>query len=182
MTSYRAHFLAASPDLSDGNFFRSVVLMFHHDDEGASGLVMNRPSPVSLAEVWNKVSDVPCKVEQPLHVGGPVEGPLMAIHGCASLSEIEIMEGVYISMQRENLNGIVSQSLRPFRFFSGYAGWGAGQLETEIEQGGWLLSPATGSEIFGDSDEMWKSVCDQVGREIIFPGARFDRMPNPTLN
>ena len=80
MNSYFGHFLAAVPDLADSNFYRSVVLMFHHDEEGASGIIINRPSPVELSEVWNKVSEVPCNVHQQLYVGGPVEGPLMALH------------------------------------------------------------------------------------------------------
>ena len=74
MNCYRAKFLVAIPELIDSNFYKSVVLMFHHDEDGASGLILNRPSPVSLHEVWDQISDSECDVEQPMYFGGPVDG------------------------------------------------------------------------------------------------------------
>ena len=182
MKSYRAKFLVAIPELIDSNFFRSVVLMFHHDEDGASGLILNRPSPVKLTEVWDQISDLDCNIDQPLFFGGPVEGPLMAIHGCASHSEIEIMEGMYLSMRKENLDEIISQTLRPFRFFSGYSGWSSEQLESEVEAGGWLVEDAAQDDVFGDHENLWKKLSDRFGQKVMFPGRDQWTDHDPLLN
>jgi putative transcriptional regulator len=106
----------------------------------------------------------------------------MAVHGCASLSEIEILDGVYLSMGRENLDQIVLQTFRPFKFFSGYSGWTAEQLETEVRAGGWLSIEAKKDQIYGDCDELWKQVCDEVGRKIMLPSTDHSSPHDPSLN
>ena len=168
MKSLAGHLLVAVPDLPDSNFFRSVVLMVQHSEEGACGLILNRPTEVSVAEVWNEVSDEVSDVSDPVYLGGPVEGPLMAIHQCISLAEQDVVEGVYMSMGRENLSAVIAQDTRRFKIFTQYSGWSSGQLESEMGAGGWLSLPATEAHIFADEEELWKSVCDEVGRDIIF--------------
>jgi len=187
MKSFTGQLLAAIPELSDSNFFRTVVLIFQHDPSGASGVILNRPTPVALSDVWEQINqdtqsseiqdDVedakgssPISVTGNLHIGGPVEGPLMAVHGCPWAGEIEIMEGVYVAMKRENLDEIIKQDLRPYRFFSGYSGWSSDQLNSEIQAGGWLTCPATYEQIFeSDPESLWKSVCAEVGESIMLP-------------
>ncbi len=182
MKSYRAKFLVAIPDLIDPNFYKSVVLMFHHDEDGASGLILNRPSPVGLNEVWEQISDLECDIQQPLFFGGPVEGPLMAVHGCASHSEIEIVEGLYLSMRKENLDEIISQTLRPFRFFSGYSGWSSEQLDGEIQAGGWLVESATLADVFDNHEDLWKKLSGRYGQKVMFPGRDQWDDHDPSLN
>jgi putative transcriptional regulator len=183
MDSLRAHLLLASPRLPDPNFFRTVVLMIQHDDEGAFGVVLNRPSDFTIGEIWEKVGEAPCDSLDPLNLGGPVEGPLMAVHAEAECSESEILPGVYLATQKDYLNKLVHQKSRPFRIFSGYAGWGVGQLENEMEAGGWLTTPATFDYIFGNDEDLWKTVAAHIGNDILFHKRQAKHVPDdPRLN
>src|SRR5688572_10558721 len=95
MESLQGRLLVASPKLRDPNFARSVVLLIRHGDDGALGLILNRPLETSFRELWSNVSETPCKHKGSLYLGGPVKGPLMAIHRRKSLSEFEVIGGVH---------------------------------------------------------------------------------------
>jgi putative transcriptional regulator len=156
------------------------VLIIQHDGDGASGLVLNRASNTKIGELLSDEVDLPTPEEQ-VYVGGPVEGPLMAIHGCVSLAEKDILDNVFFSLRRDNLLGIVGQTLRPYRLFCGYSGWGPDQLDQEIAVGGWLVVPATADLVFGPAENLWQSVSDQIGLEIIF-SRRFEQPSDPSAN
>ena len=176
------HLLIAVPELPDRNFFRSVVLVFHHDESGASGVILNRPSEVTLAEVWQEVSDCQCDSQQTVSVGGPVQGPLIALHTSPVQAESEVIPGVYISMSRDQLNAIVTQESHEFKIFSGYAGWGPGQLDDEIEAGGWLTMEANFVHVFESPEELWKKVCEAFGKHIMQAQIGRHVPPDPSLN
>lgn len=183
MASLQGSFLIASPHLGDGNFNRSVVLMVKHDDEGAFGFVLNRPTGNTVAEIWKLVSDVDSERRDPIYLGGPVQGPLMAVHGLAAAAESEILEGVYLSAHKDQLREVVAAEDIPFRLFTGYSGWGAGQLEGELEAGGWLIAPATAGLVFHEKDDLWERVMHSVAKEILAPSLKPRHVPNdPTLN
>ena len=74
MKSLQGHLLVASPKLVDPNFFHTVVLLVQHNQEGALGLVLNRPLQTTVQEMWQEVGESQCEVDQPLHQGGPCEG------------------------------------------------------------------------------------------------------------
>ncbi|MEM7784568.1 MAG: YqgE/AlgH family protein [Planctomycetota bacterium] len=176
--------LIAVPDLHDPNFFRTVVVLFQHSDEGASGVVLNQPTTIPLKKIWEDLGEgVVCETSENVFVGGPVEGPLIAIHTSPPLAETEVIPGVYLSMSRPQLDSLVGQKDQQFRIFSGYSGWGPGQLESEIERGGWLVLPATFDNIFDSPDGLWKQVCDQFGSEILKPIMGQREYPDdPSLN
>lgn len=175
--------LVASPALKDPNFFRAVVLMVQHNDEGALGLVLNRPLETTVSEAWEQVNDDGCSVEGVLHQGGPCEGPLMVVHTDHSLSEVEVRPGLYFSTQRDSVEQLVSMNKCPMRFFVGYAGWGPGQLEAELEEGAWLAVQAAGDEVFGDSTQLWGGVIEAVSRAAIEGVVKPQAMPDdPSFN
>ncbi len=183
MASLQGNFLIASPHLGDGNFNRSVVLMVKHDDDGAFGLVLNRPTGNTVAEIWKLVSDMASDRQDPIYLGGPVQGPLMAIHGLESAAETEVLSGVYLSAHKDQLREVVAAESAPVRLFSGYSGWGAGQLEGELEAGGWLVAPATAELVFHDQDDLWERVMHNVAKDILAPTLKSKHVPNdPTLN
>jgi putative transcriptional regulator len=165
--SLKGNFLIASPHLSDANFFRTVVLLVKHNHEGAFGLILNRPACASIGEVWEQVSEEKCKIKAPIRIGGPVQGPLMALHTMMSSSEAEILPGLYFASNRDNLARVLHREDKPFLLFSGYAGWGEGQLENEIEHGGWLKFKADHDWVFADIDTIWKRAVCRVGDEIL---------------
>ncbi len=160
--------LIAVPDLIDPNFFRSAVLIFQHNEDGAAGLVLNRPLNMSISEVcpdWEH----PAR-DTPVYWGGPVTGPLMALHGSLSLGEISVIPGVFLSLQKSNLDRLVEQSTHPYRLYVGYSGWGAEQLESEMNAGGWLTWPASSEYVFSEDEQLWKSLCGTISSQLTVPG------------
>ncbi len=178
MTSLQGHLLIAAPQLPDGNFYRSVVLIIQHSDEGASGLILNRPSEVNLQDIWSQVADSQLDRDANINIGGPVEGPLMALHDRADVSPTEVLPGVYLSIERDQLDELVGCGDGHVKFFSGYSGWGAGQLEMELEVGGWLTTIASPQHVFEDPESLWQSVCEQVGQGILFDNLGSLRIPD----
>lgn len=182
MENLAGHLLIAIPDLGDPNFSKTVVMMFQHNEEGASGVILNRPSDVTIKRVWDEVAEEPCDCRDPVNIGGPVQGPLIALHGSLALAETPVISGVFISMGRDNLNELVHQTDQPFKLFSGYSGWGAGQLESEIQQGGWLTLKANAEHVFDSPDGLWRQVCDQVGNDILMSQLGNHWQGDPSLN
>src|ERR1700748_1927959 len=107
MKSLQGYLLVASPKLLDPNFSRSVVLIVQHNDEGALGLVLNRPLDTTIDMVWDQVSQVPCLRDDPLHQGGPCEGTLMVLHGDPSLSPVQVLPGVYFNTEKESVEQLI---------------------------------------------------------------------------
>jgi putative transcriptional regulator len=183
MNSLRGKLLIAEPRLPDSNFFRSVVLVIEHTDGGASGLILNRPGSIRLSEVWSNVSDSPLGRDEMIFIGGPVEGPLAILHDQSELSEQGLIEGLHLSLRRENLDELLSDDSARLRVFSGYSGWGPGQLDQEMHAGGWLTWPARADHVFDDPETLYKSVCDSLGLEILFGQAQPKHRPaDPTMN
>jgi putative transcriptional regulator len=181
-TSLQGHFLVASPHLPDVNFFRTVVLLIQHSEEGAFGVVLNRPSDKSVSQVWDLIGEDACNCNDPVYLGGPVEGPLICIHSYAPCGQNEILPGLFMASRSDLLNRVVRSAAR-FRVFCSYSGWGPGQLESELEAGGWLTCPATMEDVFQDVDEMWRRVTGKIGLEILAPTIGKRRVPDePWLN
>lgn len=183
MDSLRSHLLVASPQLPDPNFNRSVVLLLHHDDDGAFGVILNRPLPSTVGEIWELITNEPCDDPQPVLLGGPVEGPLMALHTQPDCSEREILPGVHFATDKEHLHRIVGHRERPYRLISGYSGWSGGQLEGELKAGGWMTLPATFDYIFASDDDLWKTVAQRIGEGIVRHLLTRSQLPEePSLN
>ncbi len=176
MESHTGKLLIATPELADPNFFRTVSLIFHHTEEGAAGVVLNRPSNTSIGQVWKDLKENQVQT-QLVHIGGPVDGPIMAVHSSLALAETSIFGGVYLSISQENLDELVHQSKFHFKMFNSYAGWGAGQLESEIQAGGWMVHECRSEDIFETPEELWKIACEKVGNQIMFSNDHLD----PTL-
>ena len=182
--SLKGHLLLAGSRLLDPNFAETVVLMVQHDDNGALGLILNRPLETSVKEVCSQVLELPCAVEGMLHQGGPCEGPLMVVHTHALGGQLEVVDGVYFTTEREQIESLLVNAADGevrTRFFVGYAGWTPGQLEAEMQTGSWLTAPADIEQIFSeDIDAQWKKLMQRltVGR-YIDP----DQMPrDPNMN
>jgi putative transcriptional regulator len=183
MPSLRGHFLVASPHLVDPNFFRAVVLMVQHDEEGAFGLVLNRPTGKTIRDVWKLVSDEPCECESPIFLGGPVRGPLAAVHAYPDQSNLEVLPAVYYTVDDKSLSELLPKSEKSYRIFIGYSGWSAGQLETELEAGGWLTTPASADDVFDDPERLWQKVSRRIGREFLDATIRPRFVPDdPSMN
>ena len=183
MTSLKGQLLIASPKLLDPNFAQTVVLMVQHDESGAMGLILNRALDTSIKDAWEQVSEAPCEIDAPIHQGGPVEGPLMLVHNNPAFPDLEIMPGVFFTTERENVEGLVSHHTGPVKFFVNYAGWRPGQLEGEIEQGGWYTAPATEGQVFTDADDLWLKLCRHVTTPAVYQNLNPKVIPaDPSMN
>jgi len=152
----------------DPNFKRSVILILHHDEDGAFGLVVNDPTTLSLP-AFAQTQNLGCHNslnQDSVYCGGPVE-PYRGwvLHSEEELEEKqEIRPGVFVSGSNEALKHILSNGKRPFRFLLGYAGWGPHQLEKEMEEGSWIAAPVEAQYIFFDNPEdTWDAMLHDMG-------------------
>jgi len=183
MKSLAGHFLVASVHLSDSNFAQSVVLMLQHEPNGALGIVLNRPGGETVAQVWQQLERSPCDCQELVHVGGPVPGPLIALHTLESSSNQQVLPGLYATVESEAIERLAQQEESPFRLFSGNAGWAGGQLDAELKAGGWLTTPAELEEVFSDHETLWRRVSGRIGLGIIAPGIDPAQVPDdPSMN
>jgi putative transcriptional regulator len=181
--SLRGHLLIATTSLKDPNFFQTVVLIVQHNQAGALGLVLNRPTAATIGQVWKQIKDSPCEAKGTLYLGGPIEGPLVALHTDAARADLEIGGGLYYTIQPEQLEQLVAEGCEPIRFVAGYAGWGAGQLEAEIAQGAWHTLRATADHVFRQETRFWEQVTKEHADATLVDLLKIKHVPaNPMLN
>lgn len=183
MPSLQGHFLVASPYLADGNFNRTVVLIIKHDDEGAFGLILNRPTDNRIADFVKLIVGDACEVEDVIYLGGPVAGPVVALHRLSHASESEVIPGIYFSSLKTHVTTVLDSPDEPYRLFMSYSGWGSGQLEGELDDGGWLIAKATPELVFYPHEDLWQRIIDSIGRTILSPVIpKKNVADNPALN
>jgi putative transcriptional regulator len=164
MDSLRGHLLIAGSSLIDPNFRRSVVLIGHHDDEGAVGVVLNRESGLEVADVVPPLAGLVEPGER-LFFGGPVSSQSAVVLADFQHPEnAEVVAFDSVGFLPEETDADAIGGLRKARVFAGYAGWGAGQLEAELEEGSWLTEPAMPADVFtGDPEGLWSAVVRRKG-------------------
>jgi putative transcriptional regulator len=171
--SLSGQLLVASPSMSD-QFRRAVVLVVEHNEEGAFGLVLNQPSDSTVGEVAGDLGEL-IGSEHVVHVGGPVQPNAVTAIG-------EHSEPEAATKQVLGAVGMVDlddpPELHRVRVFAGYAGWGPGQLDAELEAEAWIVEPARPDDVFAEGD-LWAGVLERKGGEY----ALLARMPlDPSLN
>lgn len=160
MQCLAGHLLVAPPSLRDPDFTNAVILVIQHSDEQAVGVVLNRPTTKTVKDVWGGKKK--CECHQWVHSGGPVPGPILAVHGEESLGEIEILSGVYYAVQKKNLENLIQRPNRPFKIFDSHAGWGPGQLEAWLNADSWLVLPASPGQVFDGGAGLWDELARMV--------------------
>jgi putative transcriptional regulator len=158
--------LLASPYLEDPNFSHSVVYMVRHDPEEAFGLILNRPTEHSIISVFEKAANATLSRTGWLHFGGPVEGPLIALHDQQDLADMECSQGIYLTTERDHLMPLMMRTVARIKLFAGFSGWGPGQLESEQATGSWFVSDIALEQAIGDSDNLWRELLYQVGHAM----------------
>jgi putative transcriptional regulator len=177
--SLQGKLLVSSPSLVDPNFRKTVVLIAHHDDDGAMGLVLSRPSDVPALDAVPALEGLP-GADGPVFVGGPVQPEAFMV--LAEFDDVDQAAAPIMAhlgfmpadAEPEEL------SIRRLRLFAGYSGWGAGQLEAELDESSWIVVDALTDDAFApDPDELWRSVLHRKGG----PFSLMETMPfDPGLN
>lgn len=165
MTSLRGKLLIASPALADPNFARSVVLIAEHSEDGAMGLVLNRPSEAEVDVAVGELGGIVAPGDL-VYEGGPVQTSAVMVlaefNDPASAAAVILGDVGFLPSHGDP--GDLADGLRRTRVFAGHSGWGPGQLDAELDEGSWLLVPAKIDDVFApDPDELWSEALQRKG-------------------
>jgi putative transcriptional regulator len=179
--SLSGQLLLASPALLDPNFRRTVVLVGAHGEDGAMGVVLNRPSEVTVGEAVPQLEPAVGE-EATVYFGGPVQPSsivLVAEFMDTAEAGLLVLGRIGFPAPETDIEDLAQTTARR-RVFAGYAGWGEGQLDAELEQGDWIAHPATPDDVFTESpEELWGVVLERKGGSY----ALLARMPpDPSVN
>ena len=160
----KGRLLLATPPLTDPHFDRTVVYVLEHHEDGAIGLILNRPTDEALSEPLDRWIDLQ-SAPSSIFAGGPVDTNAMIAMATTkellsdSTDLLTPISGLVASTDLSADPAIVAAHVDAVRIFRGYAGWGAGQLDLELEEGAWLLLDAEIGDVFSDRpDHLWHSV------------------------
>ncbi|HYR62967.1 MAG TPA: YqgE/AlgH family protein [Actinomycetota bacterium] len=166
METLRGSLLLAGGGLFDPNFRRAVVLVAEHGEEGALGLVLNRPATIRVQDAAPLLAGL-VEPEAPLFFGGPVQREAVLV--LAEFSEAALADRPVvgsIGFADPDLEPDLVQGIIRARVFAGYAGWGPGQLEGEMGESAWIVEPARPDDVFSpDPERLWMSVLRRKGGE-----------------
>lgn len=178
----KGRLLVASPSLVDENFNRAVVLVLEHNEEGSLGLVLNRPSGLAATEALpERISSLLPEGEE-IYKGGPVQREAVIV--LADFVDAEKAASIAFDtvgiVDPDGALEDLSLHVRTARAFGGYAGWGAGQLEREIEEDAWIDAVGQVEDVFtAEPTELWSRVLERKGGTYRLVA----RMPDdPSLN
>lgn len=169
-----SQFLIAMPAMGDPNFSQSVTLICEHNEDGALGLVVNRPLQLTLGDMLAHMKIQPTNLEvgeQPVLMGGPVQTERgFVLHGPPGDwdATMEVDEDLYITSSRDILEAMAEGRGPEHAMVAlGYAGWGAGQLEAELKENAWLNTPADQSILFETPiNERWSKAAHLIGVDL----------------
>jgi putative transcriptional regulator len=166
------YLLVADINLVDPNFARTAVFLINHDENGAMGLVVNRPSNTVLGNAVEELADTPWN-EEVIYVGGPVQQYFVfVLHSglpdkIKSVAAVEAVPGVVFEPDFSVVRPFLEKPQRPdfhTRFIVGYAGWGPGQLEDELSRNDWIVIPGSQEILFSnDPLSVWQSALRRKG-------------------
>jgi putative transcriptional regulator len=184
--NYSGKLLIANGAMHDDNFRRTVVLICYHDERGAYGLILNRPTNTSIGEVITEGESALIELDHTLFFGGPVETQILQIIHTESelISHTKNVFGsVYLGGEYDEINKLVREDRLNFdrmKFFVGYSGWGANQLESEMKQDAWIVANPKEEFVFNsDHDRLWSIILEEMGGYYKF----MSKLPeDPSMN
>jgi putative transcriptional regulator len=180
VASLQGHLLIAGPGLVDPSFWRTVVLVGEHTEEGALGVVLNRSSETTVEEALPELALLADDMGA-VHLGGPVQPSAVVV--LADFSDVEHAESLVlesVGFLPTEVDPAMLGELRRARVYVGYAGWGPGQLDDELEEGSWIVEPALPEDVFtSDPEGLWSDVLRRKGGPFAVLAAM---PPDPSQN
>lgn len=168
----KGRLLVATPPMEDPNFDRTVVYVLEHRDDGALGVVINRPTDESLDEPLDRWVDLQAEPDS-IFLGGPVEPDALIALAYSNdpviepTDELSPVSGRVVSADLTTDPMLIAGLVDSVRVFRGYAGWGPGQLEGEIDSGAWLVLDAEPDDVFApEPDQLWRDVLRRQGGRL----------------
>ena len=182
MQTLQGQLLIATPGLLAPFFARSVILMLEHGSSGAVGLVLNRPTETTVADIAGEIFGEPLPWDKALMLGGPVSGPLMVLHQDPTVSDQEVIPGVFRVIESDKIRSVLFARLEPTLVVVNYAGWGPGQLEGEFELDSWMTLPATSNLIFwNEPGDLWEATIRRANARKLTQFLGLDHTPEDPL-
>lgn len=183
---FEPSFLIATPQLEDPNFHQTVVLLVEYSTKGAFGIVINRPLSITLSSVQSKQVDIaPEYREAPIWYGGPAnQNDVLCLYHIENErlpGDSDITAEIAIAPADAILLNSAARPIQPttFRVVSGHAGWGAKQLDVELDAGAWLVSEIWTDLVFTDTPAtVWQTALDRLG---VNP-TKYHNAPTRTIN
>lgn len=176
--SLRGSLLIAAPQLLDPNFRRTVVLVADHGDEGAMGVILNRPSGMTVSDAAPDLEPL-VGPDAPIYAGGPVQPSSGVVLAEVAEADEPVFGDVVLVPGLGELADVIDGA-GSVRVFAGYAGWAPGQLDDELSRDDWIVAPAEASDVFSEEPEtLWGTVLERKGGRY----ALLARMPeDPSQN
>jgi putative transcriptional regulator len=162
--------LIAKPDLRDPNFSETVVLVTQAEDGGTVGVILNRPTKLKLNELLAEREAE--RYQAPVYRGGPVMTrtilALMRSEERPKAPAFRVLKEVYLTMHPGNLQTLLATPDARYRLYAGFSGWAPGQLQSELERGGWYVLPATEELVFRrDTSGLWRELLEKASRRPV---------------
>ena len=173
-SSLQHHFLIAMPSLVDTFFYRTVIYICEHDEQGAMGIIINRPTPITLTELLThfEISNTSeTIINTPIFFGGPVQkNQGMVLHNSDTewKNTIQIADKVFLTTSTDILKDMGTDKSPEYALVTlGYSSWDAGQLEQEIAENSWLTVTADDDVLFNTpADKQWHAAANLLGIDI----------------
>jgi len=175
--SLAGYLMVASSGIQDPVFARSVCIIVEHTRERSVGIMLNRRLSIKTDGLWNELLEgegVSVNPASYINFGGPLDGPLLAIHNDERLAEGGNNQGVFLSAQTETLKKLAMATPTQCRLFVGNIVWASRKLETEIVSGDWHVLPAIPELVFCDEQSMWQHAIHAVAEGIISAATGID--------
>ncbi len=161
-------FLIAARGMRDPNFAQTVVFLVDCDAQGAFGLIINRPTRHTLAELWPEIAGLEARS---VYYGGPVfpNRLLFLVRSDDAAQEMRrVIPGVQLGSDELTLKRIIAEGKEDFRTYAGYSGWGPGQLDYEVTRGDWHIIPAEKRFVFDSQPaEVWDELIQRVDIQVV---------------
>ena len=175
--------LIASARLANSPLAKTVVLVLQHDSIGSFGAVLNRPANENMRAAWKKASGTATNLGSHLLQGGPLGGPIFAIHSVEKLGELRVDGEIFLSATAESIDRIVECGDEHYRICLGVVGWKHGVVERELADGNWYRLPGDSELVFDDSGFLWEKSILSYGRQTMCDMLSVTDLPaNPERN
>ena len=164
------HFLITMPSFADSVFDKGIIYVCEHNDEGAMGIMINKPIP-NIEKLLYKLDIKDINPKPNVYLGGPVDinkGFVIHEKGYKTKGTLSVSNQISLTSNLDIINDILDgKGPSNYRFALGYSGWGPGQLEEELKRGDWLILPAYKQIMFDTPDSMmWKKACNKLGIDL----------------
>jgi putative transcriptional regulator len=171
-----------STERCDQSLRGSVCLVLHHGAKGSMGMVLNRAMDNDVEELWKHLNPPLNQPVRPIQFGGPISGPIIALHSHEHLAEAWAGTGVYVAAHLDKLQQLVALDAGQIRIVVGQLHWNAGELEKELVSGQWLALPATPELVFAPNEEMWRRGMREAGNRLVALLSGADVASHASLN